>query len=124
MPPLLLITAVIINSNYDEAFALNKCWTPGSTLTIVLRSHILQTPLQTFQLLITFGRYCTDSKNREDVDRTGRPEREGGGGYCYEVEISGSVSLENSSLELGILLRTLRVKELLNSSNSSCFCSL
>lgn len=58
------------------------------------------------------------------MDRTGRPEREGGVGYCYEVEISGSVSLENSSLKLGILLRTLRVKELLNSSNSSCFYSL
>lgn len=26
------------------------------------------------------------------MDRTGRPEHKGGGGYCYEMEISGSGS--------------------------------
>lgn len=61
----LLITTVIINSNYDEATVLYKCWMPALSLTIVLMISItcsirrrFPTPQQTCR------RHCADGEDR------------------------------------------------------------
>lgn len=85
MSPLLLITTVIINSNYDEASVLHKYWMPALSLTIVLMISItrnfqwrLSAPEEPSEDIVLMGRTGRMWTGQKGQDRRG---------YCYEVEI-------------------------------------
>lgn len=73
MPPLPLITTVIINSNYDEVPVSHNCWTPALSLTIVLTDICSsQLSVEALRPRRAFEIYCIDGQDREEVDRTDR----------------------------------------------------
>lgn len=85
MPPLLLVTTLIINSNYGIAPVSHKSWMPNLSMTIVLIITItcnfewkLSTPKEHLEEIV-------GGQDREDVDREKQTRIEGR--YCYEMYI-------------------------------------
>lgn len=80
MPPLLLITTVIINSNYVQQSCVSRnCWTPALSLTIVLTD--ICNPQLSAEVFRPQKKRWEDivqmRQDREDVDGTDRTGQDG-----------------------------------------------